>query len=256
MSSIKYGYTKVVAPDKLEFEVRNSNIAVALDFITSTATTVDVWFKATLSSTDESILTAIINNHVPVPLLYQGGPKDADNAVIVRPKAAKAGWAYQLNAINFVTSTLDGYHNNGINPATRLVTPLNNVILRSYDVNNTLLTEPPQMSGCVWTTVDWCPNFEMEIIGGTFYQNTSPGSDVFMWIHLAPGIVNFPFVTGGINLKMLGPGGQVQADGRVSKYMHPTLPMPGLNRFRITLKHAPGLVHEAQFMFEYFKPVS
>jgi len=271
MTAVKYTYSKVVAPDKLEFDIRSSQILVSLDRIECTSISVDVWFKSTLDSNSESILTAIINTHIPVPLLYQGSVRDPDNAIITRPKAAKAGWAYQLCPINFHTSTLDSVSCNKLNPVSRLEEPTGYTTINNYDVNNTRLTEPNQMVNCVWTIIDWCVNHEIEVIGGTYYQNevptvavTDPNTQVvtytpvsvFMWLHLAPGILNFPFINGGINLKMLGPGGQVRADGRVSKYLHPTQPMPGLNRCRITFKHPPGLVHEGQFMFEYFKPVT
>ncbi len=84
MSSTKYTYAKVTSPDTLEYQIRMSAIAVALDRIEARANDVDVWFKATLSSNDESILTAIINVHVPIPLISQGAPKDPDGASIVR----------------------------------------------------------------------------------------------------------------------------------------------------------------------------
>lgn len=256
MSLKTYNYTKVVAPDTLEFQIRNSSIKTSLESIVSTSTTVDITFKATLDTNDESILTAIINVHVAIPLLYQGTPKDADGAQIIRPKAAKAGWAYQMHSTSFYTSQLDSVFSYKINPVTRLRTPTGFITSKFYDADNVELTEPPQMNRCVWSVYDWCPNFEMELIGGKLTQRVSPDTDVYLWMHLAPGILNYPFLEGGVNLELVNSASMIVADGRVSKYMHPTLPMPGLNKFRTTILHPPGFVHEMQCIYEFFKSIT
>jgi len=259
MAATKYTYTKVTSPDTLEYQIRASSITVALDHIVSRSTDVDVWFKATLGSSDESILTAIINTHVAIPLLSQGDPKDPDNAPIVRMKAAKSGWAYQFHSLTFYTAAFDadGYpklFNHKLNPVTRLLTPMNFATVNFYDANNTQITDPNHRGEVIWTVLDWAPNHEMEIIGGKLYQKAPPEDDVYLWLHLAPGILNFPFMDGGLNLETFST--MVSADGRVSKYLSPTLPIPGCNKFRITVKHPPGYQHELSFAFEFFKPVS
>lgn len=252
----KYTFNKIVSPDTLEFEIRRSNIAVALDSIQSTSNSVDVWFKATLDSNSESILNSIINSHVAIPLLYQGNPKDQDNALIIRPKAARAGWAYQLHSLSFHTAKMDSFFSKKLNPISRLLTDIGFSTIKFYDENNTELTEPNQLSEAVWTVVDWCATHEIEVIGGTLFQECAPSERVYLWMHLAPGILNFPFLEGGINLEMIGAGNNLRADGRVSKYLHPAQPVPGINKFRFTANHPKGFVHEIQFCFEFFKPVS
>lgn len=257
MASIKYTYTKFIAPDLLEFQIRTSSIKVALDYITARANDCDIWFKQTLDTNDESILTSLINFHVPIPLVSAQDPKDGDNAPIFRQKSAKAGWAYQLHSLSFCTSKIGSFLNQSLNPTTRVTTDLGFASVKFYGTDKVTLlqTESDIRTLSAWTVIDWMPSHDMEVIGGYYFQNEPPSDNAFMWVHLAPGILNYPFVQGGINLRMLGQGGTLQADGRVSKFMSATVPFPGTNKFRVTINHPVGLQHEAQFMFNLFKPL-
>jgi hypothetical protein len=265
MSSTKYTYSKVVAPDTLEFQIRNSQITVALDNtpgagIQATPSSVDIWFRATLSSNDESILTALINNHVAIPLLYQGEPTDADGAKIQRPKAAKAGFAFQFHTTEFttagMTSSYSGYRNEALNPITRQRTDLGFTTIKFYDENGTQLTEPPQMTNAVWTVVDWETNHDMEIVGSVLLQRAAPDQPVILWSHLAPGIVNYPFMQGGLDLSIMPADHVIDMDGKVSKYLSATLPIPGCNKIRLTLFHPAGYQYTGQVAFMFYKAVT
>ena len=67
--SVKYTYTKAVAIDRLELEIRaSSSIVHDLDYITSLGTTVDIYFKAELGTNEVTALNAIVAAHVPTPL--------------------------------------------------------------------------------------------------------------------------------------------------------------------------------------------
>ena len=271
MSSTSYHYTKVVAADLLEFQITTSlGISVKLDAsaghgIIATPTDVTIWFLATLSSSEESVLTAIINAHVALPLQYQGRPVDTDGAEIQRPKAAKAGWANQLHAISFRTSALGKLYNSGLNPLTRVETDLGFATVHFYASDKvTELTAQQDMASVCWTVIDWQVSHDMEIIAGTFYQVVQPTTDILMWTHLAPGPAqygypNYPFLQGGINLRMVGGSasgsGPVDNDGRVAKFLSASVPAPGLNKFRSTFKHNAGVQHDGMFLFKLFKSV-
>ena len=69
MASYKYTYEKEAVLGRLELEIRASSaIVTALDYMTSLGTTVDIYFKAELSSGEEDALDAIVAAHVPTPL--------------------------------------------------------------------------------------------------------------------------------------------------------------------------------------------
>ena len=177
-------------------------------------------------------------------------PKDADGSIIQRPKAAKAGWSYQLHGVAIKTSDLSGFYNKNDSESD-----LGFTTIKLYNSSGTEITDQSTAdTDCVKTVIDWCTNHEMEIIGGALYQSTPPDSDLYFWCKAAPGIANIMFVQGGVNLKLVGSGGIVNADGRASKYMHPTVPVSGINKFRLTFKHAAGVKHEMQMLFELFKP--
>ena len=63
--SEKYTYNKKVNSEVLTLEIQESDIIIALDCINSYENTVDVFFKAPLSGSNETLLTTIVNNHNP-----------------------------------------------------------------------------------------------------------------------------------------------------------------------------------------------
>lgn len=273
MTAVSYHYNKIVAPDRLEFEITtNTGITVKLDAtaghgILATSTDVTIWFLATLSSTEESVLAAIINSHVAIPLQYQGEPTDPDGAKIQRPKAAKAGWAFQLHAVSFTTAKIsdDGLipgcvYNHSLNPNTLVEAPLGFSTVHFFDANKVAVTAPQHMDQVVYTQLDWMVNHDMEIVAATHFQPVTPPNDLWLWTHLAPPYVNYPFGQGGINLRMVGSsasGTPLDSDGRVSKFLSATVPMAGLNKFRLTLKSGvAGYQHESMMVFKLFKSVT
>jgi hypothetical protein len=177
-------------------------------------------------------------------------PKDVEGSPILRQKAAKAGWYYQLHGLEFTTSTIGGFHNKDKDG-----NDLGFVSMKLYDINGTEITDQPTAdSSCVKTQIDWMVNHEMEIIGASLFQNTAPATDIRLWVVAAPGIANLNFVQGGANLKFAGTGHAINADGRVAKYLHPSIPMAGVNKFRMVLKHDAGIKHGAMFLFDLFRP--
>lgn len=65
---MKYEYQlNSVNLSQLETEIKNSTITIALDYIDYSQPNLDVYFKASLTSAEETELTAIINAHDPQP---------------------------------------------------------------------------------------------------------------------------------------------------------------------------------------------
>jgi hypothetical protein len=79
--SYKYTYTKEMILGRLELEIRASTIIVHdLDYMTSLGTTVDIYFKAELTSEEVTALDAIVAAHVPTPLPEEVQTVDIDGA--------------------------------------------------------------------------------------------------------------------------------------------------------------------------------
>jgi len=62
---MEYNFTKLVNTDQLTQEIRTSVIVTALDYIDLDGTALSIFFKATLSGGDETILNQIVSAHVP-----------------------------------------------------------------------------------------------------------------------------------------------------------------------------------------------
>jgi len=70
MASTKYTYTistdfpnQAVATDKLQQEIGESTILVAIDYIATDATDCDVWFKSALTSPEEITMSGVVAAH-------------------------------------------------------------------------------------------------------------------------------------------------------------------------------------------------
>lgn len=84
----EYQFTKTpCAVDRLEKEIKDSTIAVALDHITLFGSALSVFFKAGLSSAEQTTLSTLVTNHGGTPLPDTPAPKDADGAPLVRTRA-------------------------------------------------------------------------------------------------------------------------------------------------------------------------
>jgi len=72
----------VVDPSRLTIEIQESSIVTSLDFISSTTSHCDIWFKESLSSNDSTTLINIVANHTgealpeidPTPRMPDGRP--------------------------------------------------------------------------------------------------------------------------------------------------------------------------------------
>lgn len=80
-----YIFQKVVAGDRLAFEIANSTITVALNYINTTSNSSEVVFKAQLSTQEEATLSTLVQNHVALPM-----PENTIQSVSVREQPAFA----------------------------------------------------------------------------------------------------------------------------------------------------------------------
>lgn len=68
--SVKYTYSisndfpnSIVNSDRLSSEIRSSDITIALDYINTYMNDCDIWFKADLTSPDQTVLSGVISAH-------------------------------------------------------------------------------------------------------------------------------------------------------------------------------------------------
>ena len=88
MAATKYTYSiaddtanGIVNSDSLSEEISNSNIVTALDYVESSEDVLDVWFKDSLSTGDETILDSLVDAHT--------GASTEPDPIIVTPTAPK-----------------------------------------------------------------------------------------------------------------------------------------------------------------------
>lgn len=94
-----------VAPDRLEYEIDQSNVIVrALDHVSTVGTTCKIWFKASLDPTEQADLDAIVAAHegTPlagrptdkegIPLVSLDVPREEDKKLVVVTSPSTEGW--------------------------------------------------------------------------------------------------------------------------------------------------------------------
>lgn len=264
-----YSFEKLCESNRLALEIAQSSIITALDRI-ETSTSTSVYFKDALSSQDESTLDSIITAHVATPLEDDQVKKvviqdnsgnimnqlDTDNAMIVRTKAAKKGWSFWAVPIEVTTALLsDNLYCKDYTGAD-----IQGLTYKIYDSDNVEITTPGlldiNLGTCVKTVVDFEPQFDYEMIGGSLRINNNPATDVRLWIVGAPDI---PAIYGGskefasgINLKFMAPDSSFEVDGRVTKYIsYSSVNHSG--KLRLILKHSPGTKINMQFIIHLYR---
>lgn len=178
--------------------------------------------------------------------------KDADGSVVVRPKAAKAGWTYHLTAPEFTTSTIGSLHHQDVSGNT-----LTEAAVKFYDANNTELTTQGSCdTDCVKTVFTFEPTWDYEIIGGTIKTAGTVTEDVRVWVIAVPDV---PANMGGskvmvqnVNLKYVDPNNGIEADGRASKYMAYNATYH-TNKLQLTVKHPAGHKLSMMMAFEVYR---
>lgn len=65
MADVSYSFVKKINSTQLTTEIQKSPIVTALSYISTEGDNVDIYFKSTLSNTDESILAGLVAAHAP-----------------------------------------------------------------------------------------------------------------------------------------------------------------------------------------------
>lgn len=178
--------------------------------------------------------------------------KDADGSVIIRPKAAKAGWTYHLTAPEFTTSKVDSLYHKDV-----AGTDLSQCTVKYYDASNVeLTTQGTCDTDCVKTVFSFEPPFDYEIIGGTVKTIGAVSVDVRAWVIAVPDISaangGSKVMVQNVNLKFIDPNNGIEADGRASKYMVYNATYH-TNKLQLILKHPAGHKEDIMMAFEIYK---
>lgn len=179
-------------------------------------------------------------------------PKDADGSVIIRPKAAKAGWTYHLTAPEFCTSKIDSLYHKDVTG-----TDLNQCMVKYYDASGVeLTTQGTCDTDCVKTVFSFEPPFDYEIIGGTVKTIGVVSVDVRAWVIAVPDVSaaygGSKVMVQNVNLKFIDPNNGIEADGRASKYMVYNATYH-TNKLQLTLKHPAGHKEDIMMAFEIYR---
>lgn len=264
----QYDFNKYCDAKKLTKEIQASEITVALDYITTTASTTSVFFKATLNSGEITELGDLVTAHNSTPEAPVEVQYDADGAVLSRVKTTKTGWHYEPRSINFVTCKPSSHYNRKHNGGSIAAsTDYGDAVLRFWDTSDTELIKGAEESAedfqtrvtanCTKTCLDWHPTYALEIVGGMLQILEPPTSDAYMWAIIAPDIPeayggNVPFLAGGFNLKFFKSGSIEHYDGRSAKMINPDF-VDNSSKFRIVVKHEAGVQIGIQVYFEHFR---
>lgn len=263
-----YSFTKEVNVPRLEAEIHQSQITIALDNISALGDKLDVTFKATLSPAEEAELTSLVSAHVPTPISLPPDQVEILNQLPVlsetgvlgtSPKYAPDGWVQKLYEIEFKTS-----EKNSIHERDYLNQDIGWAELRFYNAAGDDITESSQAvldSECVRTDLSWMPNQDYMIKGGLIAQIEAPTQNVYVWAQGAVlddqyGGPQVTFAEGGINMCYVGPRDRVGLNGVSGTMMYHTHtllgPGAGTNKLRFVVRHPAGLKHSLQAMFEIF----
>lgn len=258
----KYTYNKAVNAVKLEQEVKASSIVTALDYITSTSTAVDVWFKAALSGPDETALIAIVNAHVNTPLPLPEEPTDSDGSRIFRPKVTKTGWHYEPRFINYQVGVYDSLNNKSLGGVD-----IGDATLKFYNQAGTEMVKGGEESDaqfqarldtdCVKTIMDWWPQYTWDAIGCIFKIMNVQATEDLLWVIAAP---DFPanlggsvyLCNGGVPLNFFQEKETIYLNGRGSKVME-FIPGVPTNKLRAIVEHAAGSKQKLLFAYEHYR---
>jgi hypothetical protein len=176
---------------------------------------------------------------------------DTDGAVILRPKAAKAGWTYFLCPIEFTTSKLASVVSKQADNTDR-----SGITYKIYNSSNVEITDSADEATATKTVVDFEPSYDYEVIGGQIQQHTKPTSDIRVWVIGVPDISEAyggsKEMVGGVNLKYIDPTDKVSADGRVTKYLAYNATYH-TNKLRLIIRHDAGIQHDLLLVLEMFK---
>lgn len=272
MAETTYTYTKTpVALDRLEQEIGESSITIALARMSLLGSDLSVVFKAELPLVDKDILDGLIVAHTgePLPAEHQEVgldiPKDTEGKPIFVRSMTTTTWHYSPHALDYYTSTYGSLYNRLEDGGTIADgTDCGDAVMRFFGANDEELLkdayEGPEefqarlTAGCTKTIIDFEKTTPYDIIGCQLYIESTPTEVAYMWVTVAPDLPrewggSVPLMGRGMNLKMMG------------RPMYPHLffaesvarvnydPVYHSGKVRITVKHQVGQVIGIQNLF-------
>lgn len=277
MAITLYSYEKLCDSDRLKQEIEASAIVTAIDHIeTGSAPEVtNVYMKAELSGGDEIILDGIVDEHVNTPLpdneiktVSLDVPKDAEDAVLTRPKTTRPGWHYQPRWITFTTSLFGAaaLHNKKADA----ITDYGDAALRFWKkvggawvelLRENYLTDLAYQlaltTECTITTMDWWAQFDFDIRGGIFLNGPRAIAPSYGYIVIAPDIPahlggSVPFLDGGVPLHLMDDYGHISQDaGTVKSFAFDAVYKS--NKIRLIIDHPIGTQVDLALAFQIYK---
>jgi len=288
MAETSYNYedtsVTVNSVDRLELEISQSNIVIALKTINLNGTSLDVVFKDTLSAGDETVLDDIVAAHTGEPLSPQpasqevvvtqmpdvilSGPVDSDGANLSRLKINRSGWHFEPRNISWRTATAGSLYSanpTGFTPAT--CAQFTDMVIAFYDASGNQLTQGVEELGadyqarltanCTATIMDWWPTFDLQILGAETKFVDPEDVDAYGWGIIAPDIPkqyggSVSFMEGGCNIGMMKSRELTEFDGKTVKDL-PYDPVYKSNKIRIFITHSTGLALRCLVRFWVFR---
>jgi len=233
--SQNYDYTIATAfpnaavdSSRLTQEIQASAIVTALDYISTASGTCSIWFKAALSSGDETILDGLVAAHSgeslaqpPQAVTLSGVKQELDGRISVRTTAVITAKNFQLKVFSFVPGDPSSLHDKKVS-GTSMVNA-NTVTMTCYDGSDTVTTDP---ASAVKTVLDYEPSWDYEVISGKLVTpEVIRTGTTEQWFVAVIAVPDIPAIYGGsiqfvtpVNLEVLGDG-YVVSDGRAAKYL-------------------------------------
>lgn len=179
-------------------------------------------------------------------------PTDLEGSPIYRSKAAKSGWTYNLNGVEFETSVLSSIYHKDFEGNDQ-----SEATIKFYNSSDVELTVQGDLdTDCVKTVLDFEPLYDYEIIGGTIKSDLSITDDYRVWVVAVPDLTvlqgGSKVMVNNINLRYIDPDNGVEADGRVSKYMTYNATYH-TNKIRLIIKHPAGGKEKIMIAYEMYK---
>lgn len=265
-----YNFTKdPVNVARLELEIRQSAITVALDHTILFGSNLDIYFKADLSGGEQTILSDLVTAHtgevLPDDFVQNVSvtEKDADTGgLLLTPKFAPPDWHQQYFETEFETcnSGSDSIHEkNWLNEDIGFSELKFYKVVSGEEVECSDQTDID--ANCIRTDLLWMPDHDYAIKSGYIAQKTVPSENVYVWalgadLDAAYGGPQACFADGGINLTYVDAKTKAGLDGvsaSMMLYSHPSLgDGAGTNRIRFVVRHSAGFKHRLQAVFEIF----
>ena len=182
-------------------------------------------------------------------------PVDSEGFPVNKRKITRTGWHLEAQCVEFQTSKLSSIFNEDKDG-----NDLGFTTIKFYNSSDTELTAGTQTeldNNCVKTVLTWEPGHDYEILGANIEQASTPTTDVRLWVTAVPDLTpaqggSIPFIQGGLNLRRIGAGGELNVDGKVPKLMSYDATYH-TNKFEVLVQHDVGVIHPIFFVVTMYK---